>query len=319
MLWSNGIAWLVSALVVVGLGWLTWRAWRAKRWYIKWPGVVIGALLTLVALLVSVTSLLGMIQLSRTVPGQAQDLKVEGTPEQLARGEHIANSFCAGCHSTNGSAPLSGGRDIGQDFGIPLGAFVASNLTPAGRLKTWTDGQIFRALRDGVDPDGHPLFIMSGNNVRYLSDDDLKAVTAYLRTQPAVDNKTLEPADQPNLLFNMMFTLGMLPPTKPAVTAPITAPARGATAEYGKYILSYQDCRDCHGADLKGGKPGQLAPLGPNLAAVKGWTQAQLIQAMRTGVTPDGHQLSALMPWKQVGRLDDEELNAVHEYLASLQ
>jgi mono/diheme cytochrome c family protein len=51
---------------------------------------------------------------------------------------------------------------------------------------------------------------------------------------------------------------------------------------------------------------------------VKGWTQEQFITTLRTGVDPSGHTLSAQMPWKAVGRLDDEELAAAYAYLTSL-
>jgi hypothetical protein len=47
--------------------------------------------------------------------------------------------------------------------------------------------------------------------------------------------------------------------------------------------------------------------------------RAGFINAMRTGKTPFGRQLDPLqMPWKVYGRLTDDELTAVHSYLASL-
>jgi len=54
--------------------------------------------------------------------------------------------------------------DVGEDFPIPIGSFVSSNLTPAGRLKRWSDGQIFRAIRNGVDANGRWLTLMSYTN-----------------------------------------------------------------------------------------------------------------------------------------------------------
>jgi mono/diheme cytochrome c family protein len=95
-------------------------------------------------------------------------------------------------------------------------------------------------------------------------------------------------------------------------------PPKGPTAEFGKYILSYQDCVLCHGANLSGGTPGQLAPVGPNLSPVKGWTQEQFISTLRTGVDPSGHALNSQMPWRNVGRMDDDELAAVYAYITSL-
>ncbi|MGH2592675.1 MAG: LuxR C-terminal-related transcriptional regulator [Anaerolineae bacterium] len=55
-------------------------------------------------------------------------------------------------------------------------------------------------------------------------------------------------------------------------------------------MVSYVGCRDCHGANLRGGGGG-LTPAGPNLAVVTGWTQDQFITTMRTGVDPGGHAL----------------------------
>jgi hypothetical protein len=46
---------------------------------------------------------------------------------------------------------------MGEDFPIPVGSFISSNLTPAGPLKHWSDGEIFRAIRNGIDADGHWL------------------------------------------------------------------------------------------------------------------------------------------------------------------
>ena len=111
----------------------------------------------------------------------------------------------------------------------------------------------------------------------------------------------------------------MIPEGEPPITEAIAMPPKGPTADIGKYILSCQDCVLCHGADLAGGIPGQPAPVEPNLSAVKGWTQEQFIIALRTGVDPDGHALNnKLMPWPNVGRMDDEGLAAVYAYITSL-
>jgi hypothetical protein len=52
---------------------------------------------------------------------------------------------------------------------------------------------------------------------------------------------------------------------------------------------------------------------------VKDWTEADFIQTLRTGVTPDKHQLNPdLMPWKVFTNMTDEELSAIWTYLHSL-
>jgi len=310
---------LVMMAVSVLFGWLTRRSWQTKNIFSKWGGSILSGLLSVLIGFASIVAVVGLVKAYSPRTAPVPDLKVAGTPEQIERGEHIANAFCTSCHSVSKELPLSGGVDLGEDFPIPLGSFVSSNLTPAGPLKDWSDGEIFRAIRNGVDRDGRWLFVMSNFRGRNLSDEDLQALIAYLRSQPAVTTEIVEPPDQPSLLGFIMLGAGMLPAGQPPITDVITAPAKGPTVEYGEYILSYQDCRDCHGENLLGGVEGQLAPFGPNLKVVKTWTQEQFIATLRPGVDPMEHAIDAArMPWKSIGRMDDEELMAMYLYLLDL-
>ena len=314
-MWGNILILLAIIAVVVLLGWLMFRAWHARNKVVKWVGVIASGLFMIILALASVLMLMGMVKVYPLRSAPVSDLNVAGSPEQIERGRHLANSFCASCHSPTNELPLTGGVDLGKDFPMPLGIFVSANLTPAGSLQDWSDGEIFRAIRNGVDRDGRGPFAMSGARGRHLSDDDIKAVIAYLRSQPAVANETQNPLDQYNPLALMLVGGGVIPGPEPLTTEAIAMPPKGPTAEFGKYILSYQDCVLCHGADLSGGKPGQLAPIGPSLKALKGWTPEQFITTMRTGVTPDGHVLNRQMPWQNIGRMDDEELSALYAHI----
>jgi mono/diheme cytochrome c family protein len=310
---------LVMMAVSVLFGWVARRSWQAKNIFSKWGGSILSGLLSAFFGFVSIAAIIGLVKAYTPRSAPIPDLKVAGTTEQIQRGEHIADAFCTSCHSVSKELPLTGGVDLGKDFPMPLGAFVSVNLTPAGPLKDWSDGEIFRAIRNGIDRDGRGLFIMSNFRGRNLSDEDLLALIAYLRSQPAAVNETPNPPDQPNLLGLALLGVGMLPAGQPPMTDMITAPPKGPTSEYGKYILSYQDCRDCHGENLLGGQEGQIAPIGPNLKLVKGWTQEQFIATLRTGVDPSGHALDpARMPWKSIGRMDDEELTAIYLYMLDL-
>ncbi|MFZ3327312.1 MAG: c-type cytochrome, partial [Methylocella sp.] len=162
------------------------------------------------------------------------------------------------------------------------------------------------------------LTVMSYTNAGKLSDDDIQALIAYIRSQPAAGQETVNPPDQLNLLGVIMLGAGMLPGSKPVFTGVITAPPKGPTVQYGEYILSYQDCRECHGANLAGGMEGQLGPIGPDLNLVKEWKLEEFIATMRTGTDPGGHELSKQMPWRPIGKMDDEELVAVYKYLTHL-
>jgi cytochrome c553 len=296
--------------------WSGIRAWRIDNALLRWAGVSLAGLLATAVSLLSVLVAVGLFRLHlRSAP--VPNLEIASTPTRIQRGQAIDDSFCSACHSKTGH--LTGDMDIGKDLPIPVGSFVSSNLTPAGQLSRWSNGEIFRAIRNGIDADGHWLTIMSYTNAGKLSDDDIQSVIAYLRSQPAAGTATANPPDQFNLLGVILLGAGMLPRGKPVFTGVITAPPKGPTVQYGEYISWYLDCRECHGADLTGGVPGQLGPMGPGLDFIREWRPAQFIATMRTGTDPSGHHLSQQMPWGPIGKLDDEELAALYEYLTHLR
>jgi mono/diheme cytochrome c family protein len=308
---------VVLALAAL-LGWLAWRAWHARNPFAKWGGGILASLLTLVVAAVGVMAVVGLVKFLAPPAMAVPDLKVAGTPQQVERGRYIANALCVECHSVSRELPLAGGEDMSKEIPIPVGSFTPANLTPGGPLSDWSDGEIFRALRTGVDHDGHHLVMMSTVPVRNLSDEDIQAVIAFLRSQPAAQDKTPNPPDQPNFLGLVLFGRGLLPNGLPPVAGVITAPAKAPTVEYGQYIASYAGCRDCHGAELTGADPKALGPHGPSLRVVKGWTAEQFVTTLRTGVDPSGHVLATAMPWQVLGRMDDNDLTAVYQYLNSL-
>jgi mono/diheme cytochrome c family protein len=316
-LFGNIVTWLIIVAVTVLLAWLALRAFRSKNGVVKWVGGILAGLLTLVFGLVSVVALVGLVKLYAPMGSPVQPLQVARTPEQIARGEHLANAFCVECHSPTREFPMIGGVDLGKDIPLPLGQFISVNLTPAGPLKDWSDGELLRILREGVAPDGSRLIMMGAVRARYMSDEDLHAVIAFLRSQPPVENETPQPPDSPNLLGAIMLALNLVP-SEPPVTTSVAAVPKGPTAEYGKYLVGFQDCLVCHGPQLDGNPTSPLVPAGPNLRVVKGWTAEQFITTLRTGVDPTGHVLSEVMPWRSIARLDDVELSAIHAYLITL-
>jgi mono/diheme cytochrome c family protein len=315
----NMLGLLLILLLAVGFGWLALRAVRAKNIAVKGIGLVVSGLLSLLMIVAAVLTIIGLVRLNSTRVAPLPDIPAEFSQEQIDRGEHIANIFCASCHSPTNELPLVGGRDLGADFPIPVGSFFSANLTPGGPLKDWTDEEIFRAIRNGAGKGDKWLFVMSSYRGRNLSDEDIISLVAYLRSQPAVENDVPTVHDQPNLLGVIMFGAGMIPAGAPVIENPVSSPPKEASQAYGEYILSFQDCRDCHGEDLTGGVEGQLSPLGPNLKVVQGWTQDEFINTLRTGVDPAGNELdNVIMPWKNIGRMDDIELSAVYMALQAL-
>jgi mono/diheme cytochrome c family protein len=311
-----GVGVLVVLLVL--FGWLLTRAWGAKNAILKWGGALLTGLLTLVVGLVLVVALVGFYRLNATYPNPVSDLQVEGTPEQIARGERYAH-LCAGCHSSTAQLPLNG-----QNFaegGPPIGTLYAPNLTPT-HLADWSDGEIIRAIREGVGRDGRSLIIMPANLFHNMADEDVKAIVAYLRSQPPVEPDT--PPKNISLVGALFVNIAPLFTAQPPITEPIVAPPEGPTAEYGTYLVSVVGCTDCHGANLAGGAAGGLGPPpGPNLTQiVPNWTEEQFITFFRTGVDPEGNNIDpGMMPWKEYSDAFSEgdlEFQAIYAYLHGL-
>jgi mono/diheme cytochrome c family protein len=312
-------------MIVLGLGiflgglalslWSGHRAWRLKSRGLKWSATLAASLCAIIFVTAAVFLLNGLSKLhGRAAP--VPDLKVAGTLEQIRRGHNIADTFCSNCHTKTGV--LTGGLEVGEHLPLPIGSFVSGNLTPAGALRGWSDGQIFRAVRNSLDAQGHWLIIMSYTDASRLSDTDIQAVIAYLRSLPADGQPTGRPPDHLSLLGLILLGGGQLPTGKPVFAAVITAPASAVSAAYGKYLVSYQDCGQCHGQNLTGGVAGQMGPIGPDLNLVKAWKREEFMATLRTGTDPSGHVIDAAMPWRGPGRMSDDELSAVYEYLTHL-
>ena len=71
--------------IAVFFGWLTRRASLAGNPFIKWIGIILAGLLTLIVGLVAVVAAMGLVKYYTPPSHPVQELKVEGTPEQIAR------------------------------------------------------------------------------------------------------------------------------------------------------------------------------------------------------------------------------------------
>lgn len=249
---------------------------------------------------------------------------VASTPAQLARGKHLVEVVgqCSTCHGED-----HGGMELADDPW--LGRLWGTNLTPGrGGLSGHSDSDLVRSIRHGVKRDGAPVLMMPALNFYHLSDADLGAVIAYLRSLPPVDREA-EPR-RLGVLSAIAIVSGRVPDLIPAELL-ASGPARldgsspGATPEYGAYLVETGGCRVCHRPDLRGGlHPLSLPeePPPPDLTAggpLSSWTEQDFMRAMRTGVTPDGRHVDPeWMPWPAFAGMSDLEMRAIFRYLSSL-
>ena len=317
-MWLNGLILLALVALIVLFGRLAWRAWHASRAWVKWFGGPLSSLLGLALVAVFALIFVGIYRMNRApYTYSLADIQAEMTPEQIAKGERYA-SVCADCHSSSGSLPLDGSK---ENFlaDTPMGVLYAPNLTPGGPLKDWSDGEILRAIREGVDKDGRPLVIMPSAIFHNLSDEDALAIVAYLRSQPAVDRPLPKRNLSPLAAIFIAMDSSVVSAQAPIV-APITAPQPGTPA-YGKYIVAASGCRECHGENLSGGnaEDGSFPP-GPNLTVlVPNWSEQDFLAVFNTGIDPQGRAISDDMPWKSYRQMyTDEQFKDLYDYLHGL-
>lgn len=290
-----------------------------KRW-LRRLGLTVGGLLTLLAAFVAAAWGLTSRRFSHVFSITPQQVAIASDSATIERGRHIATAIskCGDCHGAD-----FGGQKFIED--PAMGRLYSANLTrgKGGIGATYTDTDWVRAIRHGADKSGHGLFIMPSQEYAAMSDADLGAVIAFMKSVPPVDRE--KPAREIRLLPRVLMTVGVFPGLGAEMIAhdKVTgiAPPAGITVEYGKYLATIGGCPGCHGVALSGGPTGEPgAPPAANLTrgGIGEWTEQDFLNALRTGKRPNGTAIKDAMPWKSTGKMTDDELKAVWAYLRSV-
>jgi cytochrome c5 len=285
------------------------------RKVLKWIGIILGGLVGLLIVAGVVLYSIGYSKLNKTRQVQPITISIPGDEAALARGEHLVDVTCTSCHG----ADLSG--DILLDDPV-MGTVYTANIT--GLADQRSDEELVLAIRHAIGPGGRQIIAMPSDAFIYYSAEDLGAIIAYLKTIPRNEKEYRAP--DLSIPGYIMLGAGMFGDLSTAEVINheqqfSQMPEVGANEAYGAYLSHL--CTTCHGQDLSGAQPSVPgSPIAPNLTPGGGlaaWSEADFIQAMRSGVTPSGHQLDPdFMPWKSWAKLHDEELQAIWMYLASL-
>ncbi|MEQ8523442.1 c-type cytochrome [Gracilimonas sp.] len=309
--------------------------------------MVLGVLFLIV--IVGVAGLLTYVSNALPNVGPAPDIQIEQTTERIERGKYLANSvmLCTHCHSpqekTKFTHPIdktmlgAGGNRFGAEEGFP-GNYYASNLTPAN-LDNWTDGEIYRAVTEGVSKDGRALFpIMPYPNYAKMNKEDIYSIIAYLRTLDPVENEVpvSESFFPMNLIINTIPMESELAEEEPDKTDPVS---------WGKYLVTAASCMDCHtpmeqgtpipGMTLAGGmefpmEDGSIvrtANITPDIkTGIGSWTEQQFVSRFKyyADSTFNFHEVAhgefnTAMPWSMYAQMSEDELKAIYAYLRTAE
>ena len=192
-----------------------------KTWWLRTP---LGLLSVLLVLLIAI-AILVQLRWDRTFDYPVQDVTVSMAAANIARGEYLYKivSVCRACHSAGGEENPdllpSGGRkfDIAE-----IGVIYTRNITPP--LETgigrWSDGEVIRAIREGIGKDGHFLVLMPSELFEGISDNDAQAIVAYLRSLEPLENEV--PDFKPSIMGRVLLSFLISPPDR--ITGAVVGP-----------------------------------------------------------------------------------------------
>ena len=254
----------------------------------------------------------------------------------LESGAYLMNGpvACGNCHTPRGPDGVRlPDRELAGGFVIEEpGLFTAHvpNITPDPEtgIGKWTDAQIIATIREGKRPDGSIIGPpMPIGFYRSLSDIDVTAIVAYLRSVKPVSNKVGKST--------------YLMPLPPAYGPPVTSVPdvlRKDKVAYGAYIAGpLAHCLECHTPHLMDGRLDETklgaggfvlqGPWGETISAnitpdkatgLGEWTDKEIKTAITKGVRKNGSKLAPPMGYDFYATMSEADLDALVAYLRSM-
>lgn len=242
--------------------------------------------------------------IARTYDTPVSSFKAPDDADSIATGRRLATIYgCNDCH----------GPDLGgaTKFDLPnIIRISAPNLTQAAH--EYSDGELERVIRHGVRRDGSSTWVMPAQMFSHLSDADLGAIIAYVRSMPlregSNDEVTIRALGRVGLV-----TRKFLPVAEQVATAP---PSRVAATDDplapGRYLVMTA-CTECHGPDLHGSDIAHA----PNLIVAGAYSDEDFEQLLRTGTGSGNRELGLMgeVARARFSALSLAEVQAIRAYL----
>ena len=252
----------------------------------------------------------------------------------VKRGDYLVNGIltCGNCHSPKGPPAAVAGKDFsgGLSWDEPPFKVTAPNITPDKDtgIGAWTDAEIKTVMRTGIRPNGvHVAMIMPTGFYHIMTDHDLNAVVAYLRTLKPVSNKVADP----------VYKMPQLELVIPGGDKPFSEGMMSDKLKKGFYLVTIAHCMECHTPMEKGvhlwdtrlGAGGFEFPgpwgvsVSKNITSSKTkgigeWTDAEIKRAITDGVDRHGNRLNPPMGYQYYAHLTGDDLDAIVAYLRTV-
>jgi mono/diheme cytochrome c family protein len=257
-----------------------------------------------------------------------------GNADLISRGAYLAKAAdCIACHTAKKSEPFAGG----VPFATPFGIVYSTNITPdnAHGIGTFSDQDFISAVREGVSKDGKRLYpAMPYTSYTKLSDDDILAIRAYLKTIAPL--AVTPPANTLPFPFNQRWTLmfwNILNFDDGRFKPDATKDAEWNRGAYLATALGH--CQECHtprnvmeglsAKNLAGAQLGNWTAFNITsdpVAGIGSWSEADIAAYLRDGAAPG--KANAAGPMAEVVEnstrfMSDSDLHALARYLKSVQ
>jgi mono/diheme cytochrome c family protein len=252
----------------------------------------------------------------------------------VKRGDYLVNGIltCGNCHTPKG--PSGGIMDKafsgGLSWDAPPFKVTAPNITQDKEtgIGNYTDAELKQLLRKGIKRNGAPVaMIMPSGFYEIMTDRDLNAVIAYLRTIKPIKNAVPDP----------IYKMEQGHPIPPGGESPYTEAMLSDKVKQGFYLATIAHCMECHtpmgsrGREFanKLGAGGFEFP-GPwgvsvsrNITSSKtkgigGWTDDEIKRAVTQGVSKDGSKLNPPMGFYYYATVSAADLDAIVAYLRTV-
>ena len=250
----------------------------------------------------------------------------------VKRGDYLVNGVltCGNCHSPKGP-PVIAGKDFsgGLSWDEPPFKVTAPNITQDKEtgIGAWTDAEIKTVMRTGIRPNGvHVAMIMPTGFYHIMTERDLNAVVAYLRTLKPVNNKVEDP----------IYKVPQVEIVLSGGEKVFTEDLMKDKVKKGFYLVTIAHCMECHTPMEKGARQWDSlgaggfefrGPWGVSVArnitssktkGIGSWSDEEIKRAITAGISKDSSTLKPPMGYQYYATMTPDDVDAVVAYLRTV-
>jgi mono/diheme cytochrome c family protein len=249
----------------------------------------------------------------------------------VKRGDYLVNGIltCGNCHTPKGPTGdiMDKAFSGGLSWDDPPFKVTAPNITQDKEtgIGNYTDGELKQLMRKGIKRNGAPAaMVMPSGFYEIMTDDDLSAVIAYLRTIKPIKNAVPDP----------IYKMAQGHPIPPGGESPYTEAMLSDNVKRGFYVATIAHCMECHtpmgprgrefANNLGAGGFEFRGPWGVSVArnitsgktkGIGDWTDDEIKRAITQGVSKDGSKLKPPMGFHYYANVSAADLDAIVAYL----